>query len=186
MLSAQARPHQHHHTPTARGSKRCRRRDRHSWRVARALFAPWRNDRPFTEHARLACCADSAWLCADAGRAPPNAVDRGSTVEPSRQDGDTAVNLLWPPRPSPVARSPRAFRSVEYRPTAHETCVPCSADLVWLCCRPTRGALLPTLSAEARPRHHHDRSAARRSNSLWPSCSSPVARSPRAFQPVEY
>ena len=41
-----------------------------------------------------------------------------------------------------------------------------SADLAWLCCGPTRGALLSMLSAGARPHQHRDRSVARASNGL--------------------
>ena len=84
-----------------------------------------------------------------------------------------------------MACGSRAFRLVEYRPTVHGVRASPSADLPWSCCRPTRGALLPTPSAEARPHHHYDRTAARRSNSLRRSRSSLVARGPLAFCPVE-
>ena len=62
-----------------------------------------------------------------------------------------------------MARGPRAFRPVEYRSTARRARAPRSADLAWLCCGPTRGALLPTPSVWARPHQHRDRSAARAS-----------------------
>ena len=38
-----------------------------------------------------------------------------------------------------MARGPRTFRLVEYRPTAHGARSPRSLDLAWLCCGPTRG-----------------------------------------------
>ena len=50
------------------------------------------------------------------------------------------------------------------RPT--EEHAPRRAGLAWMCCGPTRGALLPTPSVEARPHQHCDQSAAEDSKCL--------------------
>ena len=101
------------------------------------------------------------WLWANAGRGLSHAVRQGSTAPTPRQVGSTDFRRLWLLRLEFAARSPRAFRPVGYRPTAHEARAPGSADLSWLCCGLTRGALLPTPSAGARPHQHQDRPAAR-------------------------
>ena len=56
-----------------------------------------------------------------------------------------------------VARSLLAAWSKCRSPTEH---MPGSADLVWLCCDPTQGMLLPTPSAGAQPCEQRDRSVA--------------------------
>ena len=76
-------------------------------------------------------------------RTPPHADGRGSTAPTPRQVVGTSFEGSWPPRTNLVTSGLRAVCPVEYRPTAHEMCAPCSADLAWLCCGPTQGALLP-------------------------------------------
>ena len=49
----------------------------------------------------------------------PHAIGRGLSASTSRQVSGTGFERSWPPRSSPVPRVPRAFRPVEYRPTAH-------------------------------------------------------------------
>ena len=62
-----------------------------------------------------------------------------------------------------MARVAPALRPVESRPTVHVACAAQRGlnDLACLFCRPTRGTLLSTPSAGARPHQHRDRSAAR-------------------------
>jgi len=64
-----------------------------------------------------------------------------------------------------MARVARALRPVENRPTAHgaRAAQRGLGNLAWLCCGPSRGALLPTSTAGPCPHQHRDRSAARHS-----------------------
>ena len=62
-----------------------------------------------------------------------------------------------------------------------------SADLAWLCCRPTRSTFLPTLPAGARPHQHRCRLVARPSRGLslrvqipWRASSGEPADRPRS------
>ena len=100
-------------------------------------------NRPWgTRHTPL-CGLGMVLLWANKRRTPPHAVGRGSTAPKPRQVGGTSFGSFWPPRTNLVTSGPRAVRPEEYRSTTHETCAPRSADLAWLCCGPTRGALLP-------------------------------------------
>ena len=82
-------------------------------------------------------------LWPNAGRGPPHDVRQGSTAPTPRQVGSTDSKKLWPLRLDPVARGPRAFRPVGYRPTPHGARAPRSADLTWPCCGLTAGRAPP-------------------------------------------
>ena len=87
-------------------------------RAARARFAPWRTHRPPTEHARAGGLGVVVFA-ANAGRAPPHAVGRGSSSPTPRQVGGCGFGLSYPKLSSSVARGPHALRPVENQPTAH-------------------------------------------------------------------
>ena len=135
-------------------------------------------DRPRSTRA-VQCGLGVVVLWAKAGRAPSHAVGEGSTAPTPRQVGDTGFSRLWSPRSNPVARSPRAFRPVENQPTAYGARALASADLAWLCFGPTWGALLPTLSAGARPHKHRERSSRRSSKPVARALESRVKRPAR-------
>ena len=129
--------------------------------MARALLDPWSIGRPPTQHA---CRAVRTWRgCVVA--------QRGARSSPCRRPGLDCTNIVtgrryafeipWSAHSVLVLRGPRAFCARECRPSTHGACVPRSADRAWLCCRPMRGALLPTPSAGARPHQHHDRTVVR-------------------------
>ena len=178
MPSAEARSHQHRHRPTARSSEGFSARVRHSWRAARALSRRGvTTDR--SQSTRALLCGLGVAMNPTWGALLPTP---SAEARPQNHYDRTAarrLNSLWPLRSSLVALGPLAFRPVEYRPTAHETCAPRSADLAWLCCGPTQGALLSTPSAGARPHQHRHRSAARptkcyvaialKSRGAWPA-----------------
>ena len=83
---------------------------------ARARFAPWRTGRPPTEHARAGGLGVVVFA-ANARRAPPHAVGRGSSSPTPRQVGGCGFGMSWPPYVR--CRGPRALRPVENQPTAH-------------------------------------------------------------------
>ena len=85
-------------------------------------------------------------------------------------------------------RGPHPFLPAENRPTAHRARASRSAGLLaWLCCGPTRCALLPTPSAGARSHQHRGRLAARALGGRG-HCARPnsVAHGPRSYRPVDY
>ena len=78
------------------------------------------------------------------------------------------------------------FYPVSCRPIIDGVRTPRSADLAWLCCGPTQGALLPTPSAEARPHQLCNRSAARALKSGDRRNHTSMAHGPRTVRPVEF
>ena len=91
------------------------------WRAARARFAPWRTSRSPTEHVRAGGLVVVVFA-ADAGRAPPHTVGRGSSAPTPPQVVCYGFKTTWPKPSNSVARSLRALRSVENQPTAHGAC----------------------------------------------------------------
>ena len=83
---AEALLHRHRARSAAAASKRRDHSFRIPWRAARARFAPWRTGRPPTEHARAGGLGVVVFA-ANAGRAPPHAVGRGSSSPTPRQVG---------------------------------------------------------------------------------------------------
>ena len=125
-----------------RGFEGLGQRVRIPWRASRARIAPWSSGRRTAEHAPRS--ADLAWLCCGPtrGALSPHAVGRGSTAPTPRQVGgwastvrDQRVRIPW--RASRARIAPWSSG----RPPAEHA--PRSADLAWLCCGPTRGALHP-------------------------------------------
>ena len=87
-------------------------------RAARARFAPWRTGHLPMEHARagklgVVVCA------ANAERAPPHAVGRGSSSTTLRQVGGCRFAAPRPELLAPVPCVPCALRPVTNRPSAH-------------------------------------------------------------------
>ena len=87
-------------------------------RAARARFAPSETGRPPMEHAR-AGGLDVVVCAANAGRAPPYTVGRGSSSTTPRQVGGCGFGTPRPYPPSPVPGSPRALRPVADQQSAH-------------------------------------------------------------------
>ena len=80
--SAGARPHQHCNRSAARRSRGPGHFVRRLWRASRALFAPWRNGRPPTEHVRAGRLGVVV-LWANTEHVYPHAVGWGSTAPTS-------------------------------------------------------------------------------------------------------
>ena len=139
---AEALLHRHCARSTAAASKRCVHSLRSPCRAARARFAPWKLGRPPTEHAS-ANGFGVVVSAANAGRAPPHAVGRGSSAPTPRQVGGCGFEASWPKLPNPVPRGPRALRPVENRPTAH------GASALW---RTWRGCLRGERAPRSTPR----------------------------------
>ena len=78
--------HRHHDRSVAAASKRNDHGFRVPWLATRARFAPWRTGRPPTEHARAGRLGVVVFA-ANAGRAPPHAVGRGTSSPIPRQVG---------------------------------------------------------------------------------------------------
>ena len=115
---AEAQLHQHRDRSPARASNGLTYRVPLPWRAIRAILCRrYSVDRP---KARAAQCAlGMVVLWADVGHGSPHAIDRRSTAPTPRQVGGTGFGGYRSPRSSPMARGPRAFCPVEYRPTAH-------------------------------------------------------------------
>ena len=93
---AEALLHRHRARSAAAASKRRDHRVRLPWRAARARFAPWRTGRRPTEHARAGGLGVVVFA-ANARRAPPHAVGRGSSSPTPRQVGGCGFETSWPP-----------------------------------------------------------------------------------------
>ena len=87
-------------------------------RAARARFAPSETGRPPMEHAR-AGGLDVVVCAANAGRAPPYTVGRGSSSPTPRQVGGCGFEMFWSQRLKSVPLGPCALRPVDNRSTAH-------------------------------------------------------------------
>ena len=83
---AEALLHRHRARSAAAASERRDQRIRLAWRATRARFAPWRTSRPPTEHAGAGGLGVVVFA-ANARRAPPHAVGRGSSSPTPRQVG---------------------------------------------------------------------------------------------------
>ena len=101
----------------------------------------------------------------NAGRAPSHTASRDSGPSTPRPVSGGGFELPPSPSSNPVTRSPRAYRILKYRPTTRGAS-DAQCGLAWLCCGPTRGALLPMPSAESQPHRLSDRSAAKASKRL--------------------
>ena len=128
---------------------------------------------------------DVVVLWAGTGSAPPYAADRGSIAPTLRQVDGTDFGRPTTSRPNPEVRGPRAFRPVEYRPTAHSAPAAqygLGVVVLWANTGSAppyavgRGSTAPT------PRLVDSTDA----EQLCPSRPNPVARSPRAFCLVEF
>ena len=179
---AEALLHRHRARSAAAASKRRGHRVRLPWRAARARFAPWRTGRPPTEHARAGGLGVVVFA-ANARRAPPHAVGRGSSSPTPRQVGGCGFETSWPPRSNPVPRGPRALRPVENRPTAH------GARARW---RTWRGCLRGQRATRSTPRRwprlfFTDTAPGRRLRlrNVVTTAFDSVPRDPRALRPVE-
>ena len=115
----------------------------------------------------------------------PHAVGRGLSASTSPQVSGTGFKRSWLPRSSPVPRVPRAFRPVEYRPTANGAHA----------AQRGLGAVVLWANAEHVPPHAVGRGSTTSTSRQVggkafeePSSprSNPVARVPCAFRPVEY
>ena len=130
---------------------------------ARFSLREVRADRP-RSMPRKPCSADLAWLCCGAlkqRRARSSVpcrpkLDRTSTAIGRWHRLRKAVSIafeygdVWPAR----------FSAHGVSATAHAAREPRCADLAWLCCDPTRGALVRTLPVDTRPRKQRQWSAA--------------------------
>ena len=74
-------------------------------RAAHVRFAPWRAGRPPTEHARAGGLGVVVFA-ANAGRATPHAVGRGSSSPTPRQVGGCGFGTSWSQLNNPVPRAP--------------------------------------------------------------------------------
>ena len=147
------------------------------WRAARARFAPWRTGRPPTEHARAGGLGVVVFA-ANARRAPPHAVGRGSSSPTPRQVGGCGFERVSHSVRVPCRAAARA--SPRGEPADRPRSTRALADLAWLSLRPTRGALHPTPLAEALLHRHRARSAAAASNARDTAFESRGARPARA------
>ena len=80
-------------------------------------------------------------FAANARRAPPHAVGRGSTAPTLHQVGGCGFKVSWSPSLTSLACSPRALRPVENRPTAHRAR---ARWRTWRGCLRGQRATLPT------------------------------------------
>ena len=117
------------------------------------------------------------------GRAPPHAVDRGSSSPTPRQVGGCGFETTYQKLPNCVLRGPRASRPVENQPIAHGARAHC---------RTWRGCLCSQRKARSIPRrwpkaHFNATSPGRRLRlqGFMAIAPNPVPRSPRALCPVE-
>ena len=129
-------------------------------RSPRAFRPEQCQSRPLTEHAH---CAVQTWrgcvVVLRRARSSPRrwpGLDQTMTATGRPHEVRTIVDAPFKIR---EARTPR-FRAMKYRPIAHGARAPRSADLAWLYCSPTRGALLRAPPAGAWPHEHRDRSMA--------------------------
>ena len=111
-LPAEALLHRHRPRSAAVISKRRCYLNWLPWRETRSWFAPWRTGRRPTEHAHAGGLGVGV-LAANARRAPPYAIRRGSYSQTARQIGGCDFETSWPPHSDPMARDPRAHRPVE-------------------------------------------------------------------------
>ena len=120
--SAGARPHHYCDRFVARHSSVRYQLFRNPWGASRALSPRGKSaNRPrSTRRAARTWRFGVVVLSANAGRALPHAVGRGSTALSSRQVGGTAFKRSLALPSNPVARVARALRYVENRPTACE------------------------------------------------------------------
>ena len=178
---AEALLHRHRARSAAAASERLAKLSTPVPRGPRAL-RPVEN-RPTAHGARRAGGLGVVVFAANARRAPPHAVGRGSSSPTPRQVGGCGFETSWPPRLTPVAARP-ARASPRGEPADRPRSTRALADLAWLSSRLTRDALHPTPLAEALLHRHRARSAAASSN-LMDTVLTPVARGPRALRPVE-
>ena len=124
-------------------------------------------------------------LWANAQRASPHAVGRGAIAPTPRQVSGTGFESSWPLRLILVARSPRAYRIMEYRPTANGAhAVQCGLGVVvsWANARRAPPHAVSRGSTALTPRQVNGTGFQR----SWSPRSNPVAYVPRAFHPVKH
>ena len=160
--STGARPHLHRDRWGARFLAKEKHCVRSPWRAARALFAPLSFGRPPTQHASRAARTWRGCVVARRGaHSSPryrSTLDRVNTATGRRHRVRKVVQITFEfCAARPAGFLPRGVAAD--RPRIN--CTPRCADLARLCCGPRRGALLLMPSAEARPNHQRDMSAAR-------------------------
>ena len=166
--SANARPHRLRDQSAVGAPKGHRSSVRLPWRASRVRIALWSIGRRRAEHAPRGL---RTWrvvvVRANLLRACPHAVDRCSTAPTARPVGSGGFERSSPTRSNPMTREQRAYRTMEHRSTTCGARTARAADLAWLYCGPTRGVLLLTPSAEARPHRQRDQSSAAKALKIY-------------------